>query len=107
MDSKPQLVLDLAGVLIANLSTSFWHEIDRYADIAFPVLMEQLNGIRKDLWSGKLKEEQFWIWMQKQYPNIEKMHAYELLEQTTELLPATIFLNINALHTYQVVCSIE
>lgn len=88
MDSKPQLVLDLAGVLITNLSSSFWQELARYAGTPFPVLIEQLSGIRKDLWTGRLTEEQFWIWMQTQYPNMEKMYAYELLEQTTELLPA-------------------
>lgn len=31
MDSKPQLILDLAGVLITNLSSSFWQELARYA----------------------------------------------------------------------------
>ncbi|NUU76690.1 HAD-IA family hydrolase [Paenibacillus xylanilyticus] len=92
MENKPQLVLDLAGVLITNLSKSFWQELAIHAGTTFPILIEQLSGIRRDLWTGKWKEEQFWIWLQAQYPSVEKIYAYDLLKRTTETLPALDYL---------------
>lgn len=92
MEDKPQLVLDMAGVLITNLSSSFWQELAGHAGTTFPIFIEQLSAIRIDLWTGKLKEEQFWIWLQSQYPKIDKTYAYELLERTTQLLPAIHYL---------------
>ncbi|WJH29729.1 HAD-IA family hydrolase [Paenibacillus sp. CC-CFT742] len=92
MEDKPQLVLDIAGVLITNLSSSFWQELAGHAGTTFPIFIEQLSVIRIDLWTGKLKEEQFWIWLQSQYPKIDKTYAYELLERTTKKLPAIHYL---------------
>ncbi|WP_127536000.1 HAD family hydrolase [Paenibacillus illinoisensis] len=92
MEDKPQLVLDIAGVLITNLSSLFWQELAGHAGTTFPIFIEQLSAIRKDLWTGKMKEEQFWIWLQLQYPKIDKTYAYELLNRTTETLPAIHYL---------------
>ena len=92
MEDKPRLVLDIAGVLITNLSSSFWQELAGHAGTTSPIFIEQLSAIRKDLWTGNLKEGQFWIWLQSQYSNIDKTYAYELLERTTENLPALHYL---------------
>ena len=92
MENKPQLVLDLAGVLITNLSASFWQELAGHAGTTFPIFIEQLSSIRKDLWTGQLKEEQFWIWLQSQYPKVDKTYAYDLLKRTTKTLPAMNYL---------------
>ncbi|PWV95189.1 putative hydrolase of the HAD superfamily [Paenibacillus cellulosilyticus] len=61
---KVQLVLDVGGVLLSNLTPTFWTQLaDRtgvdYADIRSRYKRE----IRDDLWSGAAEEPQFWQWM--------------------------------------------
>jgi predicted transcriptional regulator len=61
MQTKPQLVLDIAGVLVTNLSTAFWQELAVSAGTTFQTLREHLNTIRQDLWTGNMKEDIFGI----------------------------------------------
>lgn len=88
MNTKPQLVLDVAGVLIDNLSVEFWQELAVLGGTTLPLLKTLLDEIRKDLWTGRMKEEQFWQWLNEQYPSIRKDAGYELLLRTMNELPA-------------------
>lgn len=92
MKAKPQLVLDIAGVILTNLSTGFWQELPHIAGTSFETLKDKVNTIRKDLWTGTMKEDDFWIWLKSQYPSIDKERAYILLQQTMLPLPAIRFL---------------
>ncbi|WP_261300933.1 HAD family hydrolase [Paenibacillus andongensis] len=92
MMAKPQLVLDIAGVLVNNLSSLFWKELGTGSGVTFQVLKEQFNEIRKGLWTGNLKEEQFWIWLIDRYPGINKDRARDILIGTLEPLPSVQFL---------------
>lgn len=92
MPSKPQLVLDIAGVLVDNLSVAFWYELASKSGTSLPILKARLNEIRQDLWTGRMKEPQFWEWLSDLYPSINKMDGYELLHRTMNMLPAVQYL---------------
>ncbi|MCI1777561.1 MAG: hypothetical protein LKI04_26475 [Paenibacillus lautus] len=63
MTAKPQLVLDLAGVLVSNFSSAFWHTLAEGSEISFQEIRVQFDEVRRDLWTGKMKEDEFWGWM--------------------------------------------
>ncbi len=89
MKVKPQLVLDIAGVLVSNLSPGFCQEISSLSGITYQELKVKFsNEIRKDLWTGEMKEDQFWTWLTSQCPNINSSTARELLCRSMEPLPA-------------------
>ncbi len=92
MTAKPQLVLDVAGVLVSNLSDLFWQELAINVGTTDEILKEQLNTIRKELWTGNMKEEQFWIWLSSRFRSMNKKLAYELLNRTMKPLPAIDYL---------------
>jgi FMN phosphatase YigB (HAD superfamily) len=87
MNGKPQLVLDIAGVIASNLSPLFWRELELRSGNG------ELKGrfdrdIRRRLWTGELREEQFWDWLGEQCPNIRPNEARKLLMQALKPLPA-------------------
>ncbi|WIV20306.1 haloacid dehalogenase [Paenibacillus polygoni] len=88
--SRPyQLILDAAGVLITNLSPTFWYEIAEKADISHEHLRAQYKQeIRESLWSGKISEDDFWQWLKKQCHSIEIEEAKRILFKHLEDLPA-------------------
>lgn len=88
--SRPyQLILDAAGVLITNLSPTFWYEIAEKANIPPERLRAQYKQIiRESLWSGKISEEEFWQWLKIQCPSIELGEAKRILFKHLEYLPA-------------------
>ncbi|MWV43343.1 HAD-IA family hydrolase [Paenibacillus sp. HJL G12] len=92
MIAKPQLVLDLAGVLVSNFSKTFWLEVSGGSDISFQDMKEQFNEIRKDLWTGKMKEEHFWAWIRERVQRMSKEEAQESLIHSLEPLPGFIHL---------------
>jgi FMN phosphatase YigB (HAD superfamily) len=92
--NKPQLVLDIAGVLISNLSPSLWEELALYTDVSPTTLKNRFKqDIRKDLWSGQLPEPAFWLWLQQHYPSLEISAAKSLLSKKLYPLPATKLLH--------------
>lgn len=92
MGARPQLVLDVAGVLVNNFSSTFWKELGTDSGVTFQAIKEQFNEIRRDLWTGKLKEEQFWLWLVDFYPSINKDRARDILIRTLEPLPSVHYL---------------
>ncbi|GAE05185.1 hypothetical protein [Paenibacillus sp. JCM 10914] len=71
MGERPQLVLDLAGVLISNFSTATWQALSLDSSEALQTLIEQIGIIRKDLWRGHLSENEFWEWLQERVPSFQ------------------------------------
>ncbi|WP_208918602.1 hypothetical protein [Paenibacillus uliginis] len=58
--NKPQLVLDIAGVIVTNLSPSYWEEIAQIADISYNTIKELFKQEARDaLWTGRMSEQQF------------------------------------------------
>lgn len=92
MTAKPQLVLDLAGVLVSNFSSTFWLQLSKGTEISFQDIREQFDEIRKDLWTGKIKEDDFWEWMSLRMKQINKEQARALLIQSLEPLPGLNYL---------------
>ncbi|MGE7823278.1 HAD family hydrolase [Paenibacillus sp. NPDC093718] len=92
MTAKPQLVLDLAGVLVSNFSSTFWLQLSKGTEISFQDIREQFDEIRKDLWTGKIKEDDFWEWMSLRVKQIDKEQARALLIQSLEPLPGLNYL---------------
>ncbi|CAM3949671.1 HAD-IA family hydrolase [Cohnella lubricantis] len=86
MKSKPQLVLDIAGVLVNNISSDFWEELGRESGVTFQVIKERFDEIRRNLWTGILREDQFWIWLVDCFPGINKERSKENLIRSLELL---------------------
>ncbi|GIP29396.1 hypothetical protein J23TS9_45260 [Paenibacillus sp. J23TS9] len=92
MENRPQLVLDIAGVLVNNISSVFWKELVAVSGVTLQVIKEQFNEIRRNLWTGNLKEEQLWVWLVNRYPGINTDKAREILIKTLEPLPSVQYL---------------
>lgn len=92
MTAKPQLVLDLAGVLVSNFSSTFWLQLSKGTEISFQDIRGQFDEIRKDLWTGKIKEDDFWEWMSLRIKHINKERARALLIQSLEPLSGINYL---------------
>jgi len=87
-NGKPQLVLDLAGVLVSNFSSTFWPAVCGESGLSFQRIREQFDEVRKDLWTGKLREDDFWIWLCNRIHWVNREEARKLLIQSLEPLPA-------------------
>jgi HAD superfamily hydrolase (TIGR01549 family) len=86
---KHQLILDVAGVIITNLSPIFWHEIAELAFIPSETLRSQFKQeMRELLWTGKISEYEFWHWLNKKCPPIEIHTAQSILFKQLRYLPA-------------------
>ncbi|AJS58870.1 HAD-IA family hydrolase [Paenibacillus sp. IHBB 10380] len=86
---KYQLILDIAGVIITNISPLFWNELAESAFVSSENLKTQFKQeIRKLLWTGKISEEDFWEWISKQCPLIEIHNAQTILVKHLKRLPA-------------------
>ncbi|MEC0238441.1 HAD-IA family hydrolase [Paenibacillus dokdonensis] len=92
MEDRPQLVLDIAGVLVNNISSVFWKELVVVSGVTLQVIKEQFNEIKRDLWTGNLMEEQLWVWLVHHYPGINTDRAREILIKTLEPLPSVQYL---------------
>ncbi|QJD82663.1 hypothetical protein [Cohnella herbarum] len=61
---KYNLVIDVAGVLLSNLSPGFWDELAQTAGVSYERLKSKFKQeVRDSLWCGKIKEEDFWEWI--------------------------------------------
>lgn len=92
MNNRPQLVLDIGGVLAANLS-SFWEELAAHAQVPYDQLRARYKQeMSEALWSGKVTEEEFWSWLSAGFPAIQNEHARTLLRSILKPLPAMEYL---------------
>lgn len=87
--TRPQLVLDIGGVLATNLSPLFWQLIAAEAAVSEDALYEAYKRqISEQLWTGSLSEEQFWSWIKVQAPNIQAQQARSFIDRSLQPLPA-------------------
>jgi len=87
MESRPQLVLDLAGVLIENFSVYCWRELSENAETTFEEFAERFRTIRADLWTGTMTEDRFWEWAQRRYPSLNRDRGRAVLRRHLQPLP--------------------
>ncbi|MFD2699653.1 HAD-IA family hydrolase [Paenibacillus shunpengii] len=91
MNPKPQLVLDAGGVITANLSPSYWSEL-MLSDIVSgnSVVRKFKEELRESLWSGRVSEAEFYVWIRRQISDID--HSDEVMRRMLQthlrLLPA-------------------
>lgn len=86
---RPQLVLDIGGVLLSDL-IPFWHWVA--AQITAPydeVLTRFRREVRESLWTGALTVEEFWDWLCATFPSIDYSVARVRLAATLKPLPAS------------------
>jgi HAD superfamily hydrolase (TIGR01549 family) len=86
---KYQLILDVAGVIITNLSPGYWNDISKAAGISADDLKGRFKDeIREDFWTGKLAEDDFWQWLNKHCQAIDMKKAKITLHESLRPLPA-------------------
>lgn len=87
--TRPQLVLDIGGVLATNLSPLFWRLTAAEAAVSEEALyMAYKAQISELLWTGSISEEQFWSWLNEQAPLIEAKQARAFIDRSLQPLPA-------------------
>jgi putative hydrolase of the HAD superfamily len=86
--TKPQLILDIGGVLAKNFSPLFWQELSKKSEVPYDKMFDFKNEIREDLWSGKISEEVFWTQLCDQFPSIEIEKAQLMLRSNINPLSA-------------------
>jgi FMN phosphatase YigB (HAD superfamily) len=90
MNKRPQLILDIAGVLVSNLSPLFWKQIAALSEkVSYELLKERFKAdLRVDFWSGRIAEEEFWEWLIQFCPTLNIKEARILLNNNLIALPA-------------------
>ncbi|WP_169083003.1 HAD-IA family hydrolase [Paenibacillus sp. PL91] len=87
--TKPQLVLDIGGVLATNLSPLFWELLAAEANVSEEVIYAVYKKqISERLWIGDLTEEQFWLWVKDYTPLLETKRARAFIDNSLQPLPA-------------------
>ncbi|MBD2871213.1 HAD family hydrolase [Paenibacillus arenilitoris] len=87
--SRPQLVLDIGGVLAANLTPRFWRLAAVEAAVAEQALYRAYKEEMSDrLWTGAISEERFWAWMRSYAPALTDEKARGFIDDSLEPLPA-------------------
>ncbi|MCP1134446.1 HAD-IA family hydrolase [Paenibacillus polysaccharolyticus] len=92
MRDKPQLVLDIAGVLLSNMSLMCWKEMIQETNLSADQLKMHFGSIKKQLWTGKMKEEEFWISLGEMFPELPIGRARDILFDSIVPLPAAGYL---------------
>ncbi|NQX62616.1 HAD-IA family hydrolase [Paenibacillus qinlingensis] len=92
---RPQLILDVAGVLVTNFSPQAWSGFSSGEDDgALVSLPHRFKEIKNDLWVGTMTEEGFWIWLNELFPNLaSKVDRSWILQQ---LKPLTAMEHVEA-----------
>ncbi|MFS0724058.1 cysteine-rich CWC family protein [Paenibacillus sp. 1P07SE] len=87
--TKPQLVLDVAGVLLTNLSPGLWKAAAGAAGISGADVQARFRAeAREALWHGRMSEEEFWHWFTGVLPGIDPALLQTALKANLQPLPA-------------------
>lgn len=87
--TKPQLVLDIGGVLATNLSPLFWKLLAAEAVVTEEIIYsEYKQQISEHLWTGHITEEQFWKWVLAYTPSLTLKQARGFIDTCLQPLPA-------------------
>lgn len=85
---KPQLILDIGGVLITNLSPMFWQQIAAISGVSAHTVTERFKlEIKQALWTGVIRVDDFWDWLHTEF-SIDHIAAQQLLRTNLSPLPA-------------------
>lgn len=85
---KPQLILDIGGVLLTNLSP-FWVELASHANIPYEQMRSRYKlQMSEALWAGRVTENEFWTWLGREYATIDLDYAINRLQANLKPLPA-------------------
>jgi hypothetical protein len=86
---RPQLMLDIGGVLFTNLSPRFWILVAQEAGVGHETLYRQYKGeISAKLWIGEISEDQFWGWLLAFSPKLDLLKAKQIFADCLIPLPA-------------------
>ncbi|WP_282942363.1 hypothetical protein [Paenibacillus sp. RC67] len=87
---KPQLVLDAAGVIVTNLSPSFWQEeVAAAANIPYEDVKALFKKeMRLRLWNGEVSLDDFWSWLFNHFPVLDQVHMKTCMDRHLVALPA-------------------
>lgn len=86
---KPHLILDVGGVLLTNLTPSFWTQVARMSGVDYAALRRSYKEeVRDDLWSGALEEPAFMSWLSARCPGVSEQAARAILLDCLLPLPA-------------------
>ncbi|MEH7379067.1 HAD-IA family hydrolase [Bacillus sp. JJ1533] len=87
MSGKPNLILDIAGVIATNFSPIFWEVLSSKFDATYDDLIKFRKDIREELWTGNIEEQEFWDRLLKKFPTIDVVYAKSSLITTIKPLP--------------------
>jgi len=59
LNTKLNLVLDIAGVIATNFSPMLWKDLSSRFGVAYDDLIKFRQENRGDLWTGKIEEQEF------------------------------------------------
>jgi HAD superfamily hydrolase (TIGR01509 family) len=89
LSSRAQLVLDLGGVLVTNLSPLFWQQLANHSKVLYEEMVSRYKqDVRESLWSGAITEDDFWNWLSGSFSTVDGKAARELLHANLTPLPA-------------------
>jgi putative hydrolase of the HAD superfamily len=79
MVKKPNLILDIRGVIATNFSPNFWQGLSSEFVVPYDSLNQFKKGIREELWTGRISEEKFWLRLKQVFPAIAIDKAKSIL----------------------------
>lgn len=79
MKGRPQIVLDIAGVLLSNMSLTCWKDMSEETNLSAESLKVHFAGIKRKLWTGMMREEEFWQSLKEMYPELSISRAKDIL----------------------------
>ncbi|WP_338708545.1 haloacid dehalogenase [Paenibacillus amylolyticus] len=92
MKGRPQIVLDIAGVLLSNMSLTCWKDMSEETNLSAESLKVHFAGIKRKLWTGMMREEEFWQSLKEMYPELSISRAKDILYNSIVPLPAAQYL---------------
>ncbi|RJE86841.1 haloacid dehalogenase [Paenibacillus sp. 1011MAR3C5] len=89
--ARPQLMMDIGGVLATNLSPRFWNEVARLAESpAERLYAKYKEEVSRGLWIGHWSEIQFWDWIASQAPSLSAAQGQTILMESLTPLPGLL-----------------
>ncbi|RXZ79708.1 hypothetical protein EBB07_21910 [Paenibacillaceae bacterium] len=87
---RPQLVLDIAGVIATNFPPLLWQHLAVRANASIDELRTFFKkDAREMLWTGAVSEPEFWVWLQGHFPAFDPSFGRPLVSGHLSLLPAS------------------
>lgn len=87
-NKKPQIVLDIAGVLVNNFSSTYWGRLVLPDSVTGLELLAFFHEMKRDLWTGVCSEGCFWIELAQRFPDLDTQFMQTALRESLHVLPA-------------------